>query len=360
MSVTKDYLLQALVLALAAGAVFLFYKIMVPFFVPIIWAGIFAIMFHSLFERLAVIVKNRSVASLCITLLIIVIIIGPVAFVSVQLIQQAIDAVNSVKRLYDSGELDRLLTLDIPWLAAIREQMASRFNIQSLSVDQMVPQILDKASGFIVGQASNLLANSAKVMLNFVLMLVATYYLVRDGHLLVSRVKSIIPLPADQVNKLVHDLRGLISVTMYSGVAVAALQGVLGWLLFTIMGIESAVFWGAVMGFLSLLPLFGAFLIYIPAGLFLMVSGSPIKGIITIAIGTVVVSQVDNLIRPWIISGKVQMHPLLTFFSMLGGIAVFGFVGVVVGPVVAALFVVLLDIIAVRKASIGKVFDSPS
>jgi predicted PurR-regulated permease PerM len=135
---------------------------------------------------------------------------------------------------------------------------------------------------------------------------------------------------------------------MYGGVVVALLQGLLGGILFAIFGIASPVFWGAVMALLSIIPFVGAFIIYIPAGLILIFNGSYISGILVIAIGTVVVSQVDNIVRPLLVSGKTEMHPLLLFFSMLGGVALFGLLGVVLGPLIAAIFVTLLQILELK------------
>jgi len=135
---------------------------------------------------------------------------------------------------------------------------------------------------------------------------------------------------------------------MYGGVAVALMQGMLGGVLFAIMGISSPVFWGAVMAFLSLLPFVGAFIVYVPAGIVLMLTGSMIKGIIVIAVGIGILSQIDNFVRPMLISGRTSIHPLLLFFSILGGISLFGLLGLVVGPIVAACLVILLKVFETR------------
>jgi predicted PurR-regulated permease PerM len=118
--------------------------------------------------------------------------------------------------------------------------------------------------------------------------------------------------------------------------------------LFLIMGLPSPVFWGAVMAFLALLPLIGPFIIYIPAGIILIATGSPVKGILLIAIGTVVVSQIDNFLRPILASRDTGMHTMLLFVSIMGGAAVFGLLGVVLGPVIAAIFVTIFDIFRLK------------
>jgi predicted PurR-regulated permease PerM len=125
---------------------------------------------------------------------------------------------------------------------------------------------------------------------------------------------------------------------------VALIQGILGGILFFSVGIPSPVFWGAIMAFLSIIPVVGAFIVYVPAGVILIIGGSYVKGIVVLGVGAVVISQVDSVLRPLIIAGKASMHPLLLFFAIMGGIALFGLLGVVLGPMIAAIFLTLLKI----------------
>jgi predicted PurR-regulated permease PerM len=131
-------------------------------------------------------------------------------------------------------------------------------------------------------------------------------------------------------------------------VAIALIQGVLGGMLFWIVGIPSSLFWGTIMAFLSILPFIGAFIVYIPAAVILILSGSYIKGMIVLAFGTLIVSQVDNFLRPYLVSGRTSMHPLILFFAIAGGVAMFGLVGIVVGPLVAAALLTLIEIMELK------------
>ncbi|HDL00935.1 MAG TPA: AI-2E family transporter, partial [candidate division Zixibacteria bacterium] len=132
--------------------------------------------------------------------------------------------------------------------------------------------------------------------------------------------------------------------TMYGGLTVALLQGLLGGIMFAIAGIPSAIFWGVVMAFLSIIPFVGAFVIFIPAGLILILGGAYLKGILIIVIGSIVISQIDNVVRPLLIAGKACMHPLLLFFALMGGVYLFGLLGIILGPLIAAVFVTLITI----------------
>jgi predicted PurR-regulated permease PerM len=173
-------------------------------------------------------------------------------------------------------------------------------------------------------------------------MLFTMFFFFRDGDTLIAFMKRLTPLKSDQVTLVYSHLRQVIEGMMYGGVVIALIQGVLGGVLFAIMGIPSAVLWGSLMALLAFIPILGPFLVYIPAGVILILGGSYIKGILLILIGTVVISQIDNFLRPLLFSGKTQTHTLMLFFSIMGGIAMFSLLGIVLGPFIAAVFLSLL------------------
>ncbi len=220
-----------------------------------------------------------------------------------------------------------------------------------VDLDQLVSNSVNKISSVVLDQTTWLITNATKTVFSFGLMVFTMFYLFRDGDGLVARIKKLLPIEKSQVDVAFVQLREVVQATMYGGIAVALLQGLLGGILFASVGIDSAVFWGAVMAFLSLLPFIGAFIVYVPAGIALILAGSTIKGIIVIAVGVAVISQADNVVRPYLISGKTSMNPLLLFFAILGGITMWGLVGLVVGPMVAAAFVILINIFEMRLHS---------
>jgi predicted PurR-regulated permease PerM len=209
----------------------------------------------------------------------------------------------------------------------------------------MAKQALENISGLIISQSTWLIGNMTRMGFYFVLMIFSMYYFFKDGELIIENIKRLIPLTANQINVTFKQLREVIQATMYGGLVVAMIQGLLGGILFAIIGIPSAVFWGAIMAFLSIIPFLGAFIIYIPAGLILILSGSFVKGLVVIIIGSIVISQIDNLLRPYLISGRTSLHPLLLFFAILGGIYLFGILGLVLGPLIAAVFIIILKIL---------------
>lgn len=340
----REYLLIALFFLIAAVFFYLFYALIIPFFAPIAWAAVFAILFFPLYEALLKRLKSRGVTSALVCLIIIVLIIGPLTYLLAALVNEAYTAVAKVNEMHRSGELQKYISFDLPWLNAMKEKLSQYYDLSSVDATQLIKDAIDKVSGVILKQTSWFIANATRTVFYFALMIFTMYYFFKDGELIIRKVKRLMPLSANQVNVTFSQLRDVIQATMYGGVVVALIQGTLGGILFAIMGVPSAVFWGAIMMVLSIIPFLGAFIIFLPAGLIMIIGGSYVKGIVIIAVGTLVISQIDNVIRPLLISGRTSMHPLLLFFSLMGGIALFGLLGIVVGPLIAAVFLTLLKI----------------
>jgi len=344
----REYFLISLFFLITAIIFYLFYQIIVPFFVPISWAIVFTIIFYPLYERLLKKIKSKALTSMLMCVLIIVLIIGPITYLFVAIVNEAADALTKVNELYSSGQLNKLFDFDVPILNTAKERLSQYYDISKINLDEIIKDAINKVSGVVVNQTTWLVANGTKAVFYFCLMIFAIFYFFRDGEHIVGKARRLMPLTESQVETAFKQLRDVIQATMYGGVVIALLQGVLGGLLFYIMDIPSPVFWGAIMAFLALIPLVGAFIVYVPAGVILMLTGSVVKGIIVIAVGMIIISQVDNVLRPLLISGKTSLHPLLLFFTILGGISLFGLLGLVVGPMIAAGFTILLRVFETR------------
>jgi predicted PurR-regulated permease PerM len=344
----REHLLVALFTVIAAVFVYLFYQIMVPFFVPIIWAAVLAILFYPLYTWVLGKVKRKGIAATIMCILIVTLIIGPATYLFVALVNEAGDAVREVNTMYRTGELDEILSFQIPGLESIRNKLSQYYDLSSFKLEDLIRDAIDKVSSVILNQTSWLIANATKAVFYFILMIFTMYFFFKDGEAVIRRIKRLMPLTVNQTNVTFGQLRDVIQATMYGAIVVALVQGTLGGILFATVGIPSPVFWGAIMAFMSVLPVVGPFLIYIPAGIILILGGSYAKGIIILILGTAVISQIDHVLRPLLISGRTSMHPLLLFFAIMGGIAVFGLLGIVLGPLVAAAFITLLKILEFR------------
>jgi len=344
----REYILVSLFFFISAVIFYLFYQLIIPFFSPICWAAVFTIIFIPLYEKLYAKLKSKGWASIIVCLFIVVLIIGPITYLMGALVSEAISAVTKVNAMIKSGELQQTLSFNLPWLETIKQKLSQYYDLSTFNFDQFIKSSIESISGIILNQTSWLITNMTRLIFYFVLMIFTMYYFFKDGELLIKKIKRLMPLNPELVEITFKQLRDVIQATMYGGVVVALIQGTIGGILFAVIGIPSPIFWGAIMAFLSIIPILGAFLIYIPAGIILIIGGSYIKGIIVIAIGTLIISQIDNVIRPYLISGKTSIHPLMLFFTIMGGVYLFGILGVVLGPLIAAVFVTILKIFELK------------
>ncbi|MFQ5453724.1 MAG: AI-2E family transporter [Candidatus Zixiibacteriota bacterium] len=340
----REYILISLFFLITSIFFYLFYQLIIPFFAPICWAAVFVILFYPIYEKIQPRVRSKGLASFFMCLLIIILILGPVAYLFAALVSEAATAVTKVNAMIKTGELEKLLAFDLPWVEVAKQKLSNYYDLSKINLDQVIKQSIENVSGIIFNQTSWLITNATRSVFYFVLMIFTMYYFFKDGELIVRNIKRLMPLTPNQINVTFKQLRDVVQATMYGGVVVALIQGLLGGILFAIMGVPSAIFWGAIMAFLSIIPFVGAFIIYVPAGIIMIIGGSYIKGFLIIAIGTLIISQVDNVIRPYLIAGKTSIHPLLLFFTILGGIYIFGLLGIVLGPLIAAVFITLLKI----------------
>ena len=202
-----------------------------------------------------------------------------------------------------------------------------------------------------LNQISTLIFNQTTVLLKGFSTFIAgffspfsLYYLFKDGSGLFKRLKEIVPLPSKEKDLLIQRFKDMIYATIYGGILIAIIQGTLGGLSFWVLGLPSPIFWGAAMALLSFIPIGGTALIWVPTSIILLIGGAVLRGLILLALGVFVISMVDNLLRPFFISSKTKIHPLLLFFAVLGGIQAFGLIGLVAGPLIATLFLTMVEI----------------
>lgn len=342
--IKRETLFGVALLLLIAAVFALFYHVMAPFFVPLAWGAILVITLQPFYDRFRPRFKRRGVPAILMTILVSVLIIGPVVYLIAALVGEAAGLYDKVQAGMSGHPFSWIEVRSHPLIKGLLERLNTVVDTTKWDLETVVTSILKQISGYVVSNTAAFLANIGRVILQFVLILLTMYYLFKDGDKLVEQVRESIPLSKGRARQMLEQVTGVIRATIYGGLLVAAIQGALGGLMFWILGIPSPVFWGTVMGFLSLIPVLGAFMVFIPAAAILALSGFYIKAIILLAFGFGVVSQIDNFLKPMFISGRTQLHPLLLFFSILGGLQVFGFLGIVLGPVVAALFIGVFEL----------------
>lgn len=341
----REYLILPILLGFAGAVAYLFYLIWRPFFAPIAWAAVFAILFSPLHRKLEQRTSHPPATATIMTAMVILIIVVPMSLLSILLVAEIVQTYDLVQNWFNAGQYDAILQyFQEPAFLNIREQISEVIDVQSIDLFSIVSSVMQRLSSFAVSQVTGIVQNFSKTLFSFVLMVFTLFFFFKDGDRIVEFLRDIIPLSPARRDEIVGRFSEVIAATVLGDLVVALLQGFLGGIAFWILGLPSPIFWGAVMAFLSIFPVIGAPLVYLPAAAILLIQGSLPRGLILLIWGTLIVSQIDNFLRPILISGRAKLHTLILFFSILGGIYIFGFLGIIMGPVVAALFLTMIKI----------------
>lgn len=329
---------------LFAFLLYLTYRIFEPFLGSLAWASVLAISAYPVQRWLERRVRRPTLAALATVMLLTVILVLPTLLVMASFVSEGVDALTSFQQQLREGRLPGLdwVRQNLP-VDRATEWLQTRARVDAEELQNLGVKQLERLAQFIVGKAATLARNLVVFVLELLVTLFATFYLLRDGPRAVERLRGVLPLNPPQRERLLHTARDVLYASIYCSFLIALLQGFLGGVLFWILGIRSPVFWGVVMGFFSLLPLVGAWVVWLPAAVFLLLEGEVARALILLGVGALVIGLVDNLLRPWLISGRVRLNGLLVFISVLGGVAAFGFVGLILGPMIVAIGVAILD-----------------
>jgi predicted PurR-regulated permease PerM len=322
---------QAVAWAMAVLIAFLLYRIWRTFLVPLTWAAILTIFFFPLHRRILLRVKRRNVAALLSAATVTILLVGPAAWMIPAFVSEAVSTLRAIPS-------EDFLLRAKGWIEPSLDSLPVRVG----TFEELLERVTRYLGGR-VGELSALIAgNVFEFLFDLVVMILALFYLFRDGPDLLYFLRDISPLGGEHQDRMMDEVNELISVTISSGLAVAVIQGLLGGLLFWALGIHAPVLWGVTMALLAFLPVIGPWLVWGPTGIGLILSGSTGRGITLLVLGFVLVSGVDNVLRPIMIADRSQLNGLLVFIGILGGISAFGLLGVVLGPLIVATTVGLL------------------
>ncbi|MDO5288914.1 MAG: AI-2E family transporter [Pseudomonadota bacterium] len=331
--------LQRLVfLVLLTAATLAFFWVLSPFSGAVFWAIIMALLFNATFENLNRRLRGRrNLAALLTLLLIMLIVVLPMVFISIALVNEVTALVDRVRagdinfRAYAQQIMDALPQ----WVHA---QLARVDLIDVQSVVERFSDALLKSGQALTTQALSLGQNALVFLVNTVVMLYLLFFLLRDGRALSQLVRTSVPMDRAQTHYLANKFSTVVRATVKGNVVVAIVQGALGGVAFGVLGIPGALLWGVVMAFLSLLPAVGASLIWAPVAIYLVATGSVWQGVALTTWGVVVIGLSDNVLRPILVGKDTKLPDYVVLLTTLGGMSLFGLSGFVIGPTIAALF----------------------
>ncbi len=335
----RDRFAHLLFYALIALIGYLAYVVLSPFLASLGWAAVFAMTLYPVFEQLSVRL-GRNGAALATTLITAVLIVAPAVMLVSVLAREVPPLINYVQEA----------SLTAPVRLAVAWDVVRRSSPLDLPEDPaaLVRDGIKRALTFLAPRAGGMLADVVATIGSLLVMLFSLFFLLRDGHGVGRRIRDLLPLPERERDRLVTETRDLVIASVGAGLLVAAVQGTIGGVTYWLLGIGAPVVWGVAMAICALIPLVGSGLVWVPTAIWLLMSGEIGRAIILIIVGSVVIGTVDNLLRPLLLSGRTTASGLVIFLGLLGGVSAFGFIGLVLGPVVLVTAGSLLSVLTRR------------
>ena len=325
--------------------------ILLPFYGTILWGAIIALLFSPLYRWLLQRLKQRRTSAALLTLLaVLIIVVLPFALVTASLARE----VTVIYERLQSGDLNpalyfRELFAALPsWVGSLLDRVGlSDFDV----LQARLSAALTQASQFLATQVLSIGQNTFEFVANLCVTLYLAFFLLRDGDVVMRALHRAIPLPTAHKLELVGKFTTVIRATVKGNLLVAAIQGALGGLAFWVLGVTGALLWAVLMAFLSLLPAIGAGLVWLPVAVYFLVTGAIWQAVALTAYGVLVIGLVDNMLRPLLVGKDTRMPDYVVMITTLGGMAVMGINGFVLGPAIAAMFIAVWHIYITTRGS---------
>lgn len=352
--VFHDYARYFFMIAIV-GVLLLFFWVISPFFSVMVYAALVAVFFHPLFRWLLKLVKgHEGIAAFLSTLVVLLVVLTPLTFFALFLVQQAVDAYAILDSKLVEIDFEALMLSgsfsDLPVIGELWQNISDRYQLEDVlggvqfDILSIIQDLGEKVSSFLVAQSANILKSLGATLVGVLIFLLTLFFFLRDGDKLTAYLRNISPLPTKYENVIAKKLRETISAIVFGGFGTSILQGLVGGIGFAIAGVGNTIFWGTIMAFASLIPYIGSSLIWFPMGIAFLLQGNWVWGIFIFVWGLTAVSFVDNIARPILIGTRARMHPLATFLTVLGGLYIFGIKGIIFGPIILSLTITIIHI----------------
>ena len=335
----EDTLRARWIAALAATAIALYlcWLMLQPFAVVLEWAAVLVIVFYPIHKRIAQRIGRPSLSALVSCILVVVIVLLPLGFIIVALARELAGTAQTFPQ-----QVGPLLDSQSPRTGQILHWLQERGIVQADPQQFLIEQARNGLRS-LLGQTVGLLGNVLSTVVKALFVVFTMYYLFRDGEKIVQALPGVLPLKRAHSEAILARTNQVISASVYGVVTIAMIQGALGGLAFWMLGVPSPILWAIILALICMIPIAGSFFVWIPVALYLGMTGHWTKALLMALWGGLVISTVDNFLRPRLMKQYTKLHELFVFFSVLGGMRIFGILGIVLGPVVLAVTIGLLN-----------------
>lgn len=344
---TRSQLFTAVFFALLLLLLYQIVLMFRPFLFPILWAALLAQVTFPLHDRLTLLFRGRAVLSAsCLTVLLLALVVIPMTLLGVLLVGEATAAEQAVRAWISSGGLQRLPEQfrSLPLFGWLFDRLASEDIWKTDSMEQGLMAGATSISRFLLDQAGDLLKNAFLLVTDFFLMLFALFFLFKDGRQWLATLQDVIPMEASHKQKIFARVDRTVRAVVRGMFLTAIVQGLLAGAAYVSLGVPFPVVLTALTVFLAPLPFGGTALIWVPVALYFFWMASLWKALVMVAWGVGVVSTVDQILRPWLIGQEVEIPVFFLVFSVLGGLALYGIIGLFIGPIIVSLLITAVQI----------------
>ncbi len=326
-------------LVVLVAALYVCWLMLQPFLNVLLWATVLTVVFYPMHRRIVARLHGRSSAAAASTVLVIVLILLPVTSLTVAVVRE----LSGVATRLNSAP--NLLSDSSPAMHWLFSHVDQYVHVDRAAAQQFISSRMQAWGAMLASSTLVVVGGVVGAIVQTGLVVFTMFYLFRDGDRLGYALSEMLPLERVQTSEIAARTRDVIGATVYGVMVIALIQGTLGTIIFWALGLPSPLLWGVVMFFLSMIPFAGSFLVWAPAAVYLALAGSFVRAAVLVGWGMMVIGTIDNFLSPRLVGKRARLHPLLIFFAVLGGLQLFGVLGLVLGPVVVAITLALVEMV---------------
>lgn len=342
--------------------VLLAFYITKPFLPSLLTGAIIAYLSYPLYRKTLNYTKNKSLAAFIVSVFIVLLFTIPFIIIFGLVSSDAVATYKTLNSQNFGSNFLQVVCQEKEWLSCKSVKYLIAL-LPNNNLDYYIQSTVKAITTFIIDNTLKFLSSVPEILLNFFVMIFVVYYALKDGEIIGARIKNLLPLKESHKQHVTDTFHEITNAAFYGTLFIAIIQGILGGIGFFVLGIGSPVLWGFLMILFSMIPYFGTAIVWVPAGLNLVFIGYlqndysfTFRGVVLLVYGVLIVSVTDFILKPRIIGTKTKVHPILVLLGILGGLNLFGFIGLVIGPVMLALLMTFIDVYEDEKGELEKYF----